>query len=558
MSSLPSSELFDSDGRALTKRAADLHRPPGERSGPATRRVRIVDRAGPERYDTTLLVQTNFLDAKVADRSLPDYLVLVEHEHVYTAGRGVPFTPVPARTGEEPVPWVETSRGGKITYHGPGQLVVYPIFDLERHGRDVHVYLRKLEEVLSATLLRFGIEAFARPGLTGLWTTLAPDGPPKKIASIGIGVRKWIAYHGVALNVTTDLSRFSEISPCGQDGAVMTSLAEVLSVRGEPAPDIGEVKRVVTESFASGFDLQPGATPEAVPLAPRPPRPPWLKVRAPGGEQFGETYDLVRRLRLNTVCEEARCPNIGECWSHHTATFMIMGDLCTRRCSFCSVKDGTLGSLSPLDILEPHRVGVAVRELGLEHVVITSVNRDDLDDMGASHFDLTVRSIAKHAPNCRIELLIPDMRGKRKLVETILASGLVSVLNHNVETVPRLYRSVRPGAIFERSLNVLRWAKELHPPLATKSGVMVGLGETFEEVVGVMEALRAAGVEIMTIGQYLQPTPKQLPVERFVTPEEFERYREEGLRRGFSYVESGPLVRSSYHAWKHVEGSQPA
>lgn len=231
------------------------------------------------------------------------------------------------------------------------------------------------------------------------------------------------------------------------------------------------------------------------------------------------------------------------------------GDLCTRRCSFCSVKDGTLSSLNPLDPLEPHRVGVAVKELGLKHVVITSVNRDDLADMGALHFDRTVRSIVRHSPECRVELLIPDMRGTRGFLETILQSGLVTVLNHNVETVPRLYKTVRPGAIFNRSLNVLRWAKELHPTIKTKSGVMVGLGETKDEIVEVMQALRAANVEIMTIGQYLQPTDKQLPVHRYVTPEEFADYEREAYAQGFSYVESGPLVRSSYHAWKHAEGA---
>ncbi len=279
-------------------------------------------------------------------------------------------------------------------------------------------------------------------------------------------------------------------------------------------------------------------------------KPSWLKVKAPGSPEYLQTRGIVKSLSLNTVCEEAHCPNIGECWSHHTATFMIMGELCTRRCHFCSVKDGTEENLEPLDQLEPHRVGMAVKKLGLEHVVITSVDRDDVEDYGAGHFAHTVNSIHRHAPKCKVELLIPDLQGSRKDLETILLAG-VEVLNHNVETVPRLYKKVRPKSGYIRSLSILRWAKEIAPDIRTKSGIMVGLGEKKDEVLALMDDLRASNVDIMTIGQYLRPTAKQLPVREFVTPEEFDEYREEGLKRGFKFVESGALVRSSYHAWKH-------
>lgn len=285
--------------------------------------------------------------------------------------------------------------------------------------------------------------------------------------------------------------------------------------------------------------------------------PDWIKSRAPTGKAVAETRATVRALGLHTVCEEAQCPNLGECWSHHTATFMIMGELCTRRCSFCAVKDGTLSDLSPLDPMEPVKVGAAIAKLKLRHVVITSVNRDDLEDMGAEHFNRTVRAIAHQNPGCAIELLIPDMAGKRESLETVLQSGFVTVLNHNLETVPRLYRRVRPGANFKRSLNILRWARELYPSVKTKSGLMLGLGESREEVLGVMDELRKADVNILTLGQYLQPTDKQLPIHRWVTPEEFLDYKNEGLKRGFSFVESGPLVRSSYHAWQHSTGGAP-
>ena len=280
-------------------------------------------------------------------------------------------------------------------------------------------------------------------------------------------------------------------------------------------------------------------------------KPAWLKARAPGSPEYLETRGIVRDLKLHTVCEEARCPNIGECWSHHTATFMIMGDLCTRKCHFCSVKKGDSSTLQPLDPFEPERVGIAVKELKLKHAVITSVDRDDSFDNGASHFAKTVAAVRKHAPTCKIELLIPDLQGSRKDLEIIVQSG-IDVLNHNVETVPRLYKKVRPGAGFIRSLSILRWAKEIDPTIMTKSGIMVGLGEAREEVLALMDDLRASNVDIMTIGQYLRPSERQLPVKEFVTPEEFKGYEEAGLARGFKFVESGPLVRSSYHAWKHT------
>lgn len=283
-------------------------------------------------------------------------------------------------------------------------------------------------------------------------------------------------------------------------------------------------------------------------------KPSWLKVKAPGSPEYLETKKIVDDFKLNTVCQEAHCPNIGECWTHHTATFMNMVEMCTRRCHFCCVKDGTVENLEPLDILEPHRVGVAVKKLGLKHVVVTSVDRDDVEDFGARHFERTAEMIKKYSPDCKIEFLIPDMRGDKVATQIIARSG-VSVLNHNLETVPRLYKKVRPGAGYIRSLSVLRWAKEAKPEILTKAGIMVGLGETKEEVISLMDDLRAVNVDIMTIGQYLRPTEKQLPVKAFITPEEFEEYKTIGLSKGFKFVESGALVRSSYHAWKHTVNS---
>ena len=286
------------------------------------------------------------------------------------------------------------------------------------------------------------------------------------------------------------------------------------------------------------------------------PKPPWLKVKAPGSPQYLETLKIIKDQKLHTVCEEARCPNMGECWSHHTATFMIMGDLCTRKCHFCAVRKGSSeagheNTLIALDPFEPERVGIAIKELKLKHAVITSVDRDDVADNGARHFVQTVTAVHKHAPECKVELLIPDLKGSRRDLETILSAG-IDVLNHNTETIPRLYKKVRPGAGYIRSLSILGWAKQIDPKVMTKSGIMVGLGEEPAEVLKLMDDLRFHGVDIMTIGQYLRPSTRQLPVREYVTPEQFGQYELEGKKRGFKFVESGPLVRSSYHAWKHT------
>jgi lipoic acid synthetase len=266
------------------------------------------------------------------------------------------------------------------------------------------------------------------------------------------------------------------------------------------------------------------------------------------GEHFFATRRIVKSLQLHTVCEEARCPNIGECWSHGTATFMLLGDVCTRNCGFCAVRHG---KPVPVDEAEPARVAEAVAALGLRHVVVTSVDRDDLPDGGASQFARTARAIKAVEPSCTVEVLIPDFQGDADALQIVLDSP-VDVLNHNVETVPRLYRRVRPGARYQRSLALLARAKAARPELRTKTGLMLGLGEESDEVVRVFEDLVAAGCDILTLGQYLQPSSSHLPVVRYVPPEEFEALRAQGLAMGFRYVEAGPLVRSSYHAWRHV------
>ncbi len=281
-----------------------------------------------------------------------------------------------------------------------------------------------------------------------------------------------------------------------------------------------------------------------VSITPKSERPAWLRAPAPAGDNYRDLKSLISRLRLHTVCESAACPNVGECWNHRTATFMILGNVCTRRCGFCAVEKG---APLPVDYDEPHRVAEAVKAMGLKFAVITSVNRDDRADGGAELFALTIRAIRACVPGCGVEVLIPDFQGRQAALETVMDAA-PDVLNHNTETVPRLYRQVRLGARYERSLAVLEYAKRLSPATPTKSGLMLGLGETESEVLGVMRDLRSHCVDILTLGQYLRPSPRHLPIVRYVPPREFDDFRHAGYEMGFAHVESGPLVRSSYHA----------
>ena len=284
-------------------------------------------------------------------------------------------------------------------------------------------------------------------------------------------------------------------------------------------------------------------------VRPREPKPPWLKVRAPGSPNYLRLKTLMRDLNLHTVCEEARCPNIGECWAHGTATFMILGDVCTRHCGYCAVAHGR-----PTweDREEPERIGRAVADLGLDYVVITSVNRDDLADGGAAHWAATIRAVRRAAPACRVEALIPDFQGRAASLESVI-DARPAVLNHNTETVPRLYKLARHGGRYDRTLDLFRHARRVAPDLTTKSGIIVGLGETTDELVATLRDLRDADVALLTLGQYLRPSPAHLPVVKYYRPEEFAELGKIGRGLGFRHVESGPLVRSSYHAKRQTD-----
>ena len=517
-------------------------------------------------------------------RSRDDYLLLLEHPHVYTLGRRADPRHVlvpPASVGAD---LVHADRGGDVTYHGPGQLVGYPVLGLApwRDGEpDVVGYVRRLEQVLVEVLADFGVVAGVRPGLTGVWVG------DEKVAAIGVKVARGRSRHGFALNVDPDLTMFDHIVPCGIPDKGVTSLARLLG----HTPAMRDVVDVVTRRFAAAFadgrseradvswsrsttDLaaftreaagaasgtgsvrllgrlaEAGVDVDAVHDGGR--RPEWMRVRADFGEGYRATKRLMRSLDLTTVCEEAGCPNISECWSDGTATFMILGERCTRACGFCLVD--TQHPL-PLDQEEPARVADAVATLALSHAVITSVARDDLADGGAEGFVATIAAIRARTPATTIEVLIPDCKGDVGALDAIF-SARPDVLNHNLETVARLQRAARPSAAYARSLAVLARAKDAG--LVTKSGLIVGMGETADEVFAAITDLRAVGVDILTVGQYLQPTARHLPVVRWWTPDEMDAIGGFARGLGFSHVEAGPLVRSSYHAKRAVEAADPA
>jgi lipoic acid synthetase len=535
-------------------------------------RVRWLGRV---EYDEAWDLQRALWEGRTEGRTADDYLLLLEHPHTYTVGRngdGSNLTIDEADLDTIDATLHHVDRGGDITYHGPGQLIGYPIVGIPKlpNGWDMVGHVRRLEAMLIATLADLGIDSWAEPGQPGVWTEQG------KVAAIGVRVARGVSTHGFALNVDPDLAYFSHIVPCGIADRPVTSMAELIGEHIPMETVVDALVPRVAEAFGSaapevqlgafrrgdrsgGYDVDAmvaagafsatarGETPILIGglLPGEPPRPEWMKVRANlASEGYAELKQLMRGLELNTVCEEAGCPNIYECWESGTATLMLLGDTCTRACSFCDVSTGKPGEV---DVDEPLRAAEAVQQMGLRHAVLTSVNRDDLPDGGAGIFAETVRRIRDLVPGCDVEVLIPDFKGDRSALETMVGEK-PEVLNHNTETVLRLQRDIRTAANYARSLTLLARAKWLNPAGTVKSGLIVGMGETEEEVLGALADLRAVGVDLVTIGQYLRPTPRHRPIHRYVHPDEFARYRSHGESLGIGHVESGPLVRSSYHA----------
>ena len=500
----------------------------------------------------------------VFQHSQDDYLLLLEHPHVYTLGvRADPANVLvdPASVGAK---LIRTDRGGDVTYHGPGQLVGYPIVSVPMGPNAMPCYVHSVEQLIIDSLRDLGLTKASRSdGYPGVWIE------DRKVCAIGVRVTRGRSMHGFALNVSPDLSMFDHIVPCGISDRGVTSLAaegvdasmrevvDVVSSNAAALWGLGGVDRQdvawkVAPADMAAFTRDGGGrllvrlgaagvdSSTAVAISDR--KPEWLRVKAEMGDDYRELKKTMRGLDLVTVCEEAGCPNIFECWADGTATFMINGERCTRACGFCLVDTR---KPMPLDASEPERVAEAVERMGLAHAVVTAVARDDLADGGATAFAATIGAIRNRVPSCAVEVLIPDCKGDAGSLQTIF-DARPDVLNHNLETVARLQRAVRPSASYARSLSVLARAKAAG--LTTKSGIIVGMGETDDEVESAMVDLRSAGVEILTVGQYLRPTAAHLPVDRWVTPEQFAAFERRAMELGFASVESSPLSRSSYHA----------
>jgi lipoic acid synthetase len=541
-------------------------------------------------FRTRWLGRVRYQDAHALQRGLfrsptgDDWLLLLEHPHVYTLGVRAKLEHVlvpPASVGAE---LVKTDRGGDVTYHGPGQLVGYPIVSVPMGPSATPNYVHSVEQLVIDVLADVGLPGAGRlVDYPGVWVDVDSDNP-RKICAIGVRLSRGRSMHGFALNVDPDMSMFSHIVPCGiRDKAVTSLAAEGVAVSMQDVVDAtvaraaalwggGEVERQDTAWRHRPEDLAPfsrgegpGAVPvrmlgrlaeagvdatSAVAIAER--KPEWMRVKANMGPEYRAMKKTMRGLDLVTVCEEAGCPNIFECWADGTATFMINGERCTRACGFCLVDTR---HPEPLDPGEPERVAEAVARMRLSHAVITAVARDDLDDGGAGAFAAVIEAVHRRCAGTAVEVLIADCKGEPRPLQGIF-DARPEVLAHNIETVPRLQRAVRPSASYARSLSVLARAKA--SGLTTKSSIVVGMGETFDEVVGAMADLRGVGVDIVTVGQYLRPTTHHLPVDRWWTPDEFERLAHVGTAMGFAHVQSSPLTRSSYHARQSADAAAHA
>ncbi len=535
-------------------------------------RIRWLGRVG---YHDALALQRGLVAS-----SSDHHLLLLEHAPVVTLGvradPGHVLVP-PASVGAE---LVRTDRGGDVTYHGPGQLVAYPVLHLPGKGgggmTDTVAYVRSLEQLVIDVLGDLGVDGAERhPRHRGVWVGGA------KICAIGVRLSRGRSMHGFALNVNPDLSMFDSIVPCGIAGGEVTSLAalgigatmgevvDAVARRGAerwgqegserqdstPSSEDGDPRTLGVGGCSSSVPASAAAVATPVRLGRRLARagvapgmglserkPPWLRAPVRRGPVVRSLARTMRSLELTTVCEEAGCPNLSECWSQGTATFMINGDRCTRACGFCLVDTRRP---EPPPVGEAERVAEATAGMGLAHVVVTAVARDDLADGGAGAFAATIAAVRRRVPGCAVEVLVPDCKGDPDALARIFAAR-PEVLNHNLETVLRLQRAVRPSAGYARSLGVLARAKEAG--LVTKSGLVLGMGERDDEVVGALADLAGVGVDIVTLGQYLRPTARHLPVARWVEPATFAALARAGERLGIGHVQASPLTRSSYHA----------
>ncbi len=516
-----------------------------------------------------VLHQQRQLCQKRHEGKIPNTALIAEHPPVITLGaRQNANKLLASRTtlAQKNIDVVEIRRGGGTTAHNPGQLVLYPILNLRDLHLGINEYIRQLEAIGTELLEQLGVHSERRKGFPGLWVG---EG---KIASIGVRVSKSVTSHGMAINIQNDLSIFDYLIPCGLEGTEMTSVLKETGKRHSMALVKEKLSQLLTKHFShegicsSQFERN---TQYAIRNTTARKLPPWLRRPLPASETYNHTKNVLTSLGLQTICHNANCPNRGECWTRGTATVLILGNICTRNCKFCSVAKGKPESPDPT---EPKRLADMAKQMGLKYLVITSVNRDDLPDGGAAHFRDCINKVRAECPDIHpvrnsqsdnnmvkrekisngvnFEILTPDFSNCQQQALKILRDALPFVFAHNVETVPSLYPIARAGGNYQRSLNLLKMAKQIYGNIHTKSSIMLGLGETDAEVEQVLKDLRNIGCDRITIGQYLKPSKNSLEVLEYVTPEKFDWWKQKAVSLGFSWVMSSPFTRSSYFAEK--------
>ena len=505
---------------------------------------------------------------------IPNTVLIAEHPAVITLGARQSANKLLANRSalaQRQIDVVDIRRGGGTTAHNPGQLVFYPILHLQQLGLGISEYIRELEAIGAELLEQLGVSSRRRKGFPGLWVKnncqlSIVNCQFRKIASIGVRISKFVTYHGMAINIQNDLSIFDFIIPCGLDDIEITS---VLKETGK-CHSMSLVKKNLADLLIKHFSNEKSAksvehiqekrepatkaqrntghgsrdTGDVTSHEPRK-LPPWLRRPLPAGETYAHTENIISSLGLETICTNANCPNRGECWARGTATVLILGNICTRNCKFCSV---ATGKPAPPDPTEPARVAEMAKQMGLKYLVITSVNRDDLPDGGASHFRDCINKVRQLCPNIKFEILTPDFRNCQARAVAILRDALPFVFAHNVETVPSLYSIARGGGNYQLSLNLLEMAKESYEGIQTKSSIMLGLGETDAEVELLLKDLRNVSCDRITIGQYLKPSKNSLEVVEYITPAKFDWWKQKAIELGFSWMMSSPFTRSSYFA----------
>jgi lipoic acid synthetase len=495
--------------------------------------LQIRDR-GLENFRETLEVQHRLAEQR-RQNEISDTVLIVEHQPVITLGARQSANKLLIERDKlitQGIDVVEIRRGGGATAHNPGQIVFYPILNLQELHLDINQYIRTLEQIGIELLDQLGVKSERRKGFPGLW---ADD---KKIASIGVRVSRQITHHGMAINIQNNLSIFEAIVPCGLENIKITSVLNETGNKYSMQEVKNKLKTLLLEHFGKTEDRRQ-KTEKGRRL------PEWLRRPMPTAGEYSKTSDIVSSLGLETICMSANCPNRGQCWARGTATVLILGNICTRGCKFCSVAKG---KPKPADTTEPGRIAELAKKLKLQYLVITGVNRDDLPDGGAGHFRDCINEVRKQCPQIKFEILTPDFRDYQTEAIDILAEATPFVFAHNVETVPSLYKKARAGGDYNRSLDLLKIAKDKYGDIPTKSSVMLGLGETDEEVEQVLKDLRAVGCDRLTIGQYLKPSKDSLDVVNYITPEKFDWWRQRAIELGFDWVISAPFARSSYFA----------